>query len=184
MDDRSVTVRAFRAGDEIGVRALLQAHMQSDETWPPPYARASGDLDQWLAGRSRLGRWVALEGDVIVGHVGVDGVEPGAKADRWQTELACPRERLAEIGRLVVHPAKRRTRVSERLTRRCVRDTVTRGFVPVASALGSATASQAMMTSLGWRIIGEVVGARSGSRIVLLVAPQRLIDAALGAPRP
>jgi GNAT superfamily N-acetyltransferase len=165
--------------------------MQTDSTWPPRYARDENLLNEWLGDRSRLGRWVAIEGDGqragdlirIVGHVGVDIVPEGNKADVWQTELGCDRLQLAEIGRLVVHPDRRRGGLSERLTRRCVRDTVSRGYVPVASALASASASLAMMTGLGWRVVGDVVGRRSGSTILLLVAPKQLIEAARAAHR-
>lgn len=191
MDQPAARVRPYAASDEPGIRELLIAHMQTDTTWPPRYARDRSLLNEWLGDRSRLGRWVAIEGDEqksgdlirIVGHVGVDFVPEGNKADAWQSELGCERQQLAEIGRLVVHPDRRRGGLSEQLTRRCVRDTVSRGYVPVASALLSASASLAMMTGLGWRVIGDVVGRRSGSTILLLVAPRQLIEAALAVPR-
>jgi hypothetical protein len=191
MSNDSVRVRPFVAGDQAGIHSLVVAHMQTDSTWPPQYARAHEDLNQWLGDRSRLGRWVAIEGDAqalgqpgrVIGHVGVDLVPESNKADIWASVLSCDRERLAEIGRLVVHPMRRRDGVSELLTRRCVRDTVSRGYVPVASALDSAAASLAMMTGLGWRVVGDVVGRRSGSTILLLVAPPQLVDAALTKAR-
>jgi predicted N-acetyltransferase YhbS len=184
MTEQLIEVREFLAADEPGVAALLAAHMQSDQTWPPRYARESGALSQWLAASARLGRWVATQGDAVIGHVGVSPVQPGEKAGLWQAAVGCPLERLAEIGRLVVHPARRRAGVSELLTRRCVRGTVSAGHVPVATALLTATASIAMMTGLGWRVIGDVIGRRSGQAILLLVAPAQLVEAALSASNP
>lgn len=179
---RSIDVREYRREDEVGITALLTAHMAGDGGWPPRYVREAGASNEWLAGRSSFGRWVALQGDAVVGCVSAGPVEPDNKAAIWLDQLPCPLERLAEIGGLVVHPALRRRGISELLTRRCVRDTVSRGYVPVATAYESADASLAMMTSLGWRVIGQVEGRRSQRIIVLLVAPARLQEAALGNP--
>ncbi len=178
-DEDPIEVREYLPEDEPGIRALLAAHMAGDDSWPPRYVRDQDASNEWLAERSSVGRWVALQTGVIVASVGAGPVEAGPKADIWLKEIGCPLERLAEIGRLVVHPDLRRRHVSGALTRRCVRGTVSRGYVPVATAFGSAQASLAMMTSLGWRVIGEVQGTRSGRTILLLVAPRQLQDAAL-----
>lgn len=180
MED-DIDVRALLPGDAGSVRALMSAQIEDDTVWPPTYAR-DGDLDAWLADRAALGRWVAVRNGSVIAHVGADLVAPGPKAEVWTAELDCARDRLAEIGRLVVHPEARRLGVSERVTRRCVRDIVSAGHVPVASALEASRASIAMMTKLGWRIVGEVQGRRSGATIVLLVAPRKLLDAARSAP--
>lgn len=175
-------VREYRPEDEAGITALLDAHMAGDDSWPPRYVREQGAPNQWLAERSSVGRWVAMRSGEIIASVGAGPIDPGPRADIWMAELGCRQERLAEIGRLVVHPDVRRQGVSELLTRRCVRGTVDKGYVPVATAFEDADASVAMMTSLGWRIIGEVLGKRSHRIILLLVAPARLRDAALAVP--
>ena len=174
-------VDRYRPEVNEGVLSLILTHMQQDEHWPPAHARARDDLSEWLDARSDVGRWVATAqacGQVI-GHVGVSTVPVGDKADIWAEYLSCSVNRLAEIGRLVVHPEHRRSGVSGQLTRRCVRDVVEQGYVPVASALEYSDASQSMMLNFGWQIIGDVLGKRSKQRILLLIAPRKLVDAAL-----
>jgi len=179
-----ISVRKERASDRAGIQSLLDAHMLSDGTWPPPYARSQGNLPDWLGELSTLGRWVALAGArEMVGHVGVSPVDPDIEKSRMFCEfLDCEHERLAEVGRLIVHPEFRRFGVSGLLTKRCIRDSVTSGHVPVASALESAWASQSMMLKFGWQIIGSVMGRRAKRPIVLLTPPQKLVDAALSKP--
>jgi hypothetical protein len=118
MEDQAVRVRVYVDEDAKSLGELLAAHMETDDTWPPRHARIQHNLTDWLADSSRLGRWVALLNSSVVGHVGVDSVAEGNKADHWMRELDLPRSRLAEIGRLVVHPEKLRSRLSELLTRR------------------------------------------------------------------
>ena len=178
----SFSVRRYSDADRAGLVGMLDSHMRIDESWPPGYAREKGEVLDWLAGRSHLGRWIAREEARIVGHLSADRVEPGEKADVWEMEIGCGIERLAEIGRLVVLPEVRRSGVSGALTRHGVRDIVEQGYVPVASAFHDAVASRSMMTNLGWKIIGSVQGRRSGRAIHLLIAPQRLVEAALSHP--
>ena len=180
----SISVHRYSNADCPGLLGMLDSHMRIDTSWPPGYARGEGDVLDWLAGRSHLGRWVAREGARIVGHLSADRVEPGDKADAWQMEIGCGIGRLAEIGRLVVLPEVRRSGVSGALTRHGVRDVVGQGYVPVACAFHDAVASRTMMTNLGWKIIGSVQGRRSGRSIDLLIAPQRLVEAALSQPLP
>lgn len=178
MDGFDLRVREVDAADQPGIDALMEAQMAGDDVWPPRYARLQNH-GAWLAERADVGRWVALEGERIIAHVGVSAVRPGdRKIPIWRQKLGHSDDRLAEIGRLVVHPERRRSHVSGVLTRRCVRATVSAGYVPVASAFESSTASLAMMQRLGWEIAGSVTGHRSGRTIVLLVAPQQLVEAA------
>lgn len=184
MTECQIAVDRYRADLSEGVLDLIAAHMQLDMHWPPAHARELGDLDQWLDARSDVGRWVAMDRSTerLVGHVGVSTVPAGDKANIWAEHLSCTVERLVEIGRLVVHPDHRRSGVSGRLTRRCVRDVVAQGYVPVASALEQSNASQSMMINFGWQIIGDVLGKKSKQRILLLIAPRKLVDAALTVP--
>lgn len=180
MIERSIEVRRYRTTDFVGVSKLIAVHMKDDAHWPPSHARAEGSLEAWLDARSDVGRWVAADSkdSQVVGHVGVSTTPEGTKTEKWASALGCDPLRLAEVGRLIIHPDCRRAGVSALLTQRCIRDIVERGFVPVASALAKSEASQAMMLNLGWRIVGDVLGNRSKQKIVLLVAPAKLVEAA------
>lgn len=180
MIERCIEVREYCTTDCEGVSELISIHMKGDCHWPPSHARTDGALEAWLEARSDVGRWIANESDhgQIVGHVGVSTTPTGNKTTKWASALGCDPARLAEIGRLIVHPDFRRTGVSASLTRRCIRDTVEQGYIPVASALARSKASQAMMLNFGWRVIGKVLGQRSNQEILLLVAPRKLVDAA------
>lgn len=179
MSQSPIQIREYVGGDEDGLLALLHAQVRSDDSWPPRYAREGDDGLNWVANRSSLGRWVAVRGEQIVGHISADPVNTKNKEDAWTAELECRGDRLVEIGRLVVHPDIRRSGVSAPLTKRCVRTVVDRGFVPVASAFHDAVASQAMMTNFGWTVFAQAIGGKSGRPIVLLRPPQQLVDAAL-----
>jgi len=130
-----------------------------------------------------MGRWVALnKSQQIIGHVGVTRVVDDEKAVVWKKALDYPLSRLAEIGRLLIHPDYRKAGVSTQLTRACLRGIIERGMIPVATSLASATASLSMMTSLGWRVVGSVTGGPSNLELNMLIAPQKLTDAALSKP--
>ena len=178
------TARKYRFPDESGVSKLLAVHMKSDDHWPPAYARENWNLSEWMAFHSDLGRWVAHdERGVIVGHAGISSVPAGPEADLWMRELSCDITRLAEIARLIVSPQVRLSGVSGLMTRRCVRNAVEQGFVPVANAYASATSSLKMMTNCGWRIVGKVFNEDAQSELCMLIPPQKLVDAAFAVNR-
>lgn len=178
------TARKYKPSDELGVSNLLAVHMAKDIHWPPAYARENWDLNEWMAFHSDIGRWVAHdEQGTLVGHAGISSVPAGQEAELWLSQLSCDISRIAEIARLIVSPAVRLSGVSGLMTRRCVRDAVEQGFVPVANAYATATSSLKMMTNFGWRIVGSVFSEEAQSELCLLIPPQKLIDAALSVER-
>jgi len=66
--------------------------------------------------------------------------------------------------------------------RACLRGIIERGMVLVATGLASATDSLNMMTNLGWRIAGCITSGPSNLELKILIAPQKLINAALDMP--
>ena len=176
-------VRPWHAGDDAALVALLRLQMERDPGWPPDYARG-GDLASWLGAPATLGRWVATDAaDVPVGHVGNAPVHTGPFADLWSGALACDLSVMAEVCRLVVDPRRRRSGLSDLMTRRAVRAAVESGYVPVANALSDRDASLTMMTNAGWRSVGTAISPRTGRELVALIPPQKLIDAAIAARR-
>ncbi len=174
------SARKYRSSDDTGIQALLEEHMRDDDTWPSRWVRDQGDLLGWLRETSDLGRWVGVENNYrILAHVGLVHVPEGPKADIWTKALACELSDIAEVGKLVVHPAYRREGVSALVTRCCVRQTVEMGMIPVATAFASGTASIAMMTNIGWQIAGSMIGLRSNVEILMITPPQQLVEAAL-----
>ena len=175
------SARKYRNSDDPGIKALLDEHMlNTDDVWPSRWVRDEDDLLEWMRESAKLGRWVGVDNNhCVVAHVGLLPVHEGLKAKMWTASLDCDISEIAEIGKLVVHPAHRRAGVSALVTRCCVRQTVELGFIPVATAFASGAASIAMMTSIGWKIVGSRIGELSKQEIVMLTPPQQLVDAAL-----
>ncbi len=172
------TIRPWCGSDDVALRCVLEAQMRADAAWPPGYARG-GDIVQWLGAPATLGRWVAVDvGGSIVGHVGIAPVHSGPLADIWVGALGCQSDAIAEVCRLVVDESVRRHGVSGRLTRHAVRATIQGGRIPVAYALADRSASIAMMVNIGWRVVATACSPQSHHEIVVLVPPQKLVDAA------
>lgn len=181
-DPQAPEVRPWSAADDPELLQILEIQARADPEWPPDYARG-GDLAAWLGAPAALGRWVALLGDHIVGHVGIAPVREGPLNTLWRSALPSQTGALAEICRLVVDPRARRAGASGALTRKAVRAAIEMGFMPVANALADRQASLAMMIAVGWRTVGSTPEVLPGREVVALIPPQKLIDAALARQR-
>jgi GNAT superfamily N-acetyltransferase len=168
-------VREWRPSDDGALVAMMQRQIEHDPGWPPGYAR-NGDLATWLGEPTTLGRWVAVNSEVPVGHIGNSPVHAGPIADLWCEALRCEVANLAEICRLVVDPRWRRHGVSDLMTRKAIRAALTSGAVPVANALSDRDASLQQMLHAGWRNVGRATSPRTGLELVALIPPQSLVD--------
>ena len=172
--------RAYRKSDDADLQAILDEQMSRDSTWPSPWVRDWGNIAQWLKEETDLGRWIAMDkNSTVLAHVGLQAIRGEADSEKWTNLLGYDSIRIGKIGKLIVHPDFRREGLSLLVTRCCVRQTVERGLIPVATAYKESKASIEMMTRVGWTIVGSNRTRRSKRLIVNLIPPQKLIDAAL-----
>lgn len=98
------------------------------------------------------------------------GVLAGTTRDEFATWLgarALPDRRVAEVGRLFVHPEARQHGVGRALLDAavaCLRDQC---LVPVLRVSDYATAAIALYNRSGWVRLGEVTSALSGDRLIV-----------------
>ncbi len=138
---------------------------------------------EWLARPADRGRWVAVDQHgKVVGHVGTGAVRAGPVAALLCAALPCERDQMAEICRMVVAPESRGHGLSGLLTRAAMRACIEAEVVPVSTVLRSRGSWLTMMLATGWRRVGATEGGANDD-LVVLIPPQRFIDAALRGRR-
>lgn len=153
-----IRVVAFRASAHgAALRALL--------------ARSGGELPiapaaAWLTLDAPLGRWVALAGRGLVGHVALTRAHPylaGAIPE-------LPAGRLGEVARLLVDPDWRGCGLGRLLLRRAAREARAGGLTPALAVLAGSAAALALYRAEGWTERTPFVG-RQGLNLVFLDPP-------------
>ena len=97
-----MTVRPRAAADLPALVAVLEAQRPASGypvRWPLPFP-----AEEFIARRTELAAWVALDGDDVVGHVALLDVAPGWEADGWGAGTGRPASALAAVAVLFVDP--------------------------------------------------------------------------------
>ena len=92
----------------------------------------------------------------------------------------CPAEQFAELCRTVVDPQCRGAGVAGALTRAALKTSLLMNRIPVATVLTGRGSWLDQMLQTGWQRIGDIASRAPDERLVLLLAPQKFVDAVLG----
>lgn len=171
MSDMGVSIERFSGEVHLqsAVQALLRVR-EADPTYPPP-VDVDADADSfsaWLTDDPARGRWVALDGDEVMGHIMV--VEP----HRYLTDFLDARSlrpRAAggflEIGKFFVDPRAQRRGVGKALflhARSVILQNESRAVLAVVETSGAA---RDFYARLGMRDVGSFSG-RHGKNLVFM----------------
>ena len=174
----TVAVRNWERSDDGSLARILRAQLANDPAWPPSYAHDL-DLGDWLGQPADLGRWVCTCGDEIVGHIGL-GRLSRTSAQGFSAATGYGARRFAELCRTVVDPDQRRLGIAAVLTRTALKASLGMRRIPVATVLTGRGSWLDMMMNTGWQRVGDVAAKAPDERLVLLLAPQKFVDAAVG----
>jgi len=176
-----VEIRCWRPADDPGLVGILRAQLVNDPAWPPAYAHRL-DLGDWLGGPADLGRWVAVDGRQVVGHIGLGNVS-GSVAEEFSRATGHRADGLAELCRTVVDPHARGNGIASALTRKALKTALIMRRIPVATVLTGRGSWLQMMKDTGWRPVADIEASGSSERLILLLAPERFIDTPLSNGR-
>ncbi len=172
----SLVVRAWSRQDDDRLTDILRTQLRADPAWPPRYAHEL-NLSDWLAKPADLGRWVCERHGKVVGHIGLGRLSDEI-AQTFTAATGRGVECFAELCRTVVDQDVRRLGAASALTRKALKTSLLMNRVPAATVLTSRGLWLEQMLQTGWQRIGDVATRRApGERLVLLLAPQKFIDA-------
>lgn len=173
----AITIREWARRDDAPLTRILRAQLTNDPAWPPSYAHHQ-DLSEWLAQPADLGRWVCESEGEVVGHIGLGRLSRNS-AQEFTAATGYSAQRFAEVCRAVVDPNQRRLGIAGTLTRTALKASLAMRRIPVATVLTGRGSWLEMMMHTGWQRIGDVSARAPEERLVLLLAPQKFVDAAV-----
>ncbi len=165
-DTSAVAVRP-RTDADLEVCVELAAEVHARDGYP---RYGADDLPGFLSLSDALGVWVAVYGDVLVGHVALRPTaqppEMGEVASRF---LELPAEELCTVTRLLVAPSARRLGVGVLLLETAIDAAHGRRLVPVLG-VDEGTGAVAFYERCGWRRVAPLtVRTPSGEDLVQVV---------------
>jgi GNAT superfamily N-acetyltransferase len=118
--------------------------------WPLPFP-----AEEFIARRTELAAWVALDGDDVVGHVALLDVAPGWEADGWGAGTGRPASALAAVGVLFVDPSATGRGVGSTLLATAVERARALGRTPVLDVVSESTRALELYRRHGWQVVGR-----------------------------
>ncbi len=147
-----VLVRVRRAADIPALAAVLAQVCEHDgypTPWPP-------DPEEWIARKAGYGAWVAEQDGRVCAHIGLNLVRGADCRPPLRAVAAGHPERLAEVSRLFVAPARRRHGLGRRLLREAVQAAHAHRLWPVLDVVpDSRGAAESLYRACGWQIAGS-----------------------------
>ena len=148
-----MTVRPRAAADLPTLVTVLEAQRPASGypvRWPLPFP-----AEEFIARRTELAAWVAVDGDTVVGHVALLDVAPGWEADGWGAGTGLPASALAAVGVLFVDPAATGRGVGSTLLATAVERARELGRTPVLDVVSESSRALALYRRHGWQVVGR-----------------------------
>jgi GNAT superfamily N-acetyltransferase len=153
----SLTVRGRAAADLPALADILEAqrpHTGYPVRWPLPFP-----VEDFIARPTELAAWVALVGDVVVGHVALTAVSDGWEADGWCAGTGRTAPELAAVSVLFVDPSATGRGVGSALLTTAVDHARSLHRMPVLDVVSESTRAVALYERHGWQVVGRAAPA-------------------------
>jgi GNAT superfamily N-acetyltransferase len=139
-----------RTADDIDECVSLLAAVHRTSGYP---AHWPSDPARWLAPSRLLDAWVAVEGDSVIGHIGLSSAGGDASAALWAERSGRPVAQAAAITRLYVADRARGHKLGERLLDEACAAARQRGLHPVLDVLDHNRTAVALYERCGWVLL-------------------------------
>ncbi|MEO6019982.1 MAG: GNAT family N-acetyltransferase [Knoellia sp.] len=148
----SVTIRERRPADLPALVTLLgaqQAATSYPQRWPLPYP-----AEEFIVRPGELAAWVAVERDVVVGHVSITELAGGRMAIEWAQATGRSADGLAEVSVLFVAGGRGGSGIGGALLDTALAEIRHRGLTPMLDVVGEGTSAGQFYRRRGWRTVG------------------------------
>ncbi len=143
-----------REPDDIDNLVIIAQHVHERDGYPPYLP--DGDYAGFISSAEAIDAWVATIDDQLVGQVSLHTRSSRAVMALAVRDLDIPKEEIAVVARLLVHPEHRRMGVAQSLLRTAVSHAERLALVPILDVVDRFTPAIGLYEREGWRRLGTV----------------------------